>query len=81
MTNYIALFRGINVGGRNILPMDDLKALLEDIGCKNIQTYIQSGNVLFRRKGIETANLAEDISSKIQKIRYYLHGIYCDFHW
>jgi len=71
MTNYIALFRGINVGGRNILPMDDLKVLLEDLGCEKVQTYIQSGNVIFRNKEIDTARLAEDISSKIQKIHEF----------
>lgn len=46
ITNWIALFRGINVGGNNILPMKDLRTLLEKLGCENIKTYIQSGNVV-----------------------------------
>ncbi|WP_349676616.1 DUF1697 domain-containing protein [Clostridium sp. UBA1652] len=45
--NYIALLRGINVGGKNIIKMAQLKAIFEDIGFQNVKTYIQSGNVLF----------------------------------
>nr|WP_286906197.1 DUF1697 domain-containing protein [Clostridium sp. UBA1652] len=47
MMNYIALLRGINVGGKNIIKMAQLKAIFEDIGFQNVKTYIQSGNVLF----------------------------------
>ena len=50
MTTWITLFRGINVGGHNILPMTELKALLEELGCADVRTYIQSGNVVFRHK-------------------------------
>jgi uncharacterized protein (DUF1697 family) len=46
MDTYIALFRGINVGGKNLLPMNELVVLLEDIGARNIKTYIQSGNAI-----------------------------------
>jgi uncharacterized protein (DUF1697 family) len=45
--NYIALLRGINVGGKNIIKMADLKACFEKSGLENVATYIQSGNVLF----------------------------------
>ncbi|MDX1479981.1 MAG: DUF1697 domain-containing protein [Saprospiraceae bacterium] len=45
-TTWIVLLRGINVGGRNILPMQDLRALLTGLGYQNIRTYIQSGNVV-----------------------------------
>ena len=44
----IALLRGINVGGRNRLPMKELVAMFVNAGCDNVRTYIQSGNVLFR---------------------------------
>lgn len=44
---HIALMRGINVGGRNKLPMKDLAAMFEVAGCADVRTYIQSGNVLF----------------------------------
>ena len=45
MTTHLALLRGINVSGHNMIKMDDLKTCLEVIGFKNVQTYIQSGNV------------------------------------
>ncbi len=47
MTIYIALLRGINVGGKNIIKMAELKHTFEAMGMSRIQTYIQSGNVLF----------------------------------
>nr|WP_263323500.1 DUF1697 domain-containing protein [Neobacillus sp. Marseille-Q6967] len=47
MQIYIALLRGINVNGHNIIKMSELKTLFEDLGFKNVKTYIQSGNVLF----------------------------------
>lgn len=48
MSIYIALLRGINVGGKNKVRMADLKQLFEGLGFTGVQTYIQSGNVLFR---------------------------------
>lgn len=48
MKSYIALIRGINVGGRNSLPMKELVALFQALGHKNVQTYIQSGNIVFQ---------------------------------
>ena len=47
MPQYIALFRGINVGGKNILPMAELRELMSRLGLKNVATYIQSGNAVF----------------------------------
>jgi uncharacterized protein (DUF1697 family) len=47
LTKYVALLRGINVGGKNIIKMDALRACLEDSGLTNVRTYIASGNVLF----------------------------------
>ena len=47
MSSYIALLRGINVGGKNKLPMKDLKCLLEKNGMLNVRTYIQTGNIVF----------------------------------
>jgi uncharacterized protein (DUF1697 family) len=44
---YIALLRGINVGGNNKVEMKSLKALFESLGCTSVSTYINSGNVLF----------------------------------
>src|SRR5262245_12012433 len=44
---YAALLRGINVGGKNKLPMKDLSAIFASAGCTGVETYIQSGNVVF----------------------------------
>jgi uncharacterized protein (DUF1697 family) len=62
VTTWIAFLRGINVGGRNILPMSELKALLEELGCTDVRTYIQSGNVVFRHEEGQAAGLSETIS-------------------
>jgi len=50
MTKYIALLRGINVGGRRKILMADLRAHFEKLGFSNVITYIQSGNVIFETK-------------------------------
>jgi uncharacterized protein (DUF1697 family) len=67
MKTFIALFRGINVGGKNMLPMKQLTYLLETIGCKNVKTYIQSGNVVFCIKSNDVDDLSKKITSKILK--------------
>ena len=66
MTTHIALFRGINVGGNNKLPMKDLSEILAGLGYQNIKTYIQSGNVAFETVGKLGANEAVKISKAIQ---------------
>ena len=67
MTTYIALFRGINVGGKNILPMKDLVGILETVGCEKIKTYIQSGNAVFQTKENQKRKIAELINTKIRE--------------
>lgn len=47
LERHVALMRGVNVGGKNRLPMKDLVALFEGAGCSEVSTYIQSGNVVF----------------------------------
>jgi len=69
MKTYIALFRGINVGGRHILPMKELVALLEDLGCEKVKTYIQSGNAVFESKVNNPSQLSKKISAEIKKRR------------
>jgi uncharacterized protein (DUF1697 family) len=64
---YIALLRGINVGGNNKLPMKDLAALFERAGCQNVSTYIQSGNVVFRVEAKLAKNLAETMNKAVLK--------------
>lgn len=62
---WIALFRGINVGGNNPLPMKTLPALLENCGCADVRTYIQSGNVVFRSSVKSAGTLATRISKAV----------------
>jgi uncharacterized protein (DUF1697 family) len=70
MAQYIALIRGINVGGV-VLKMEDLKKILEYIGFKNVATYIQSGNALFEsresNKRKMEAEIAQEIKNKIDR--------------
>ena len=66
MTNYVALFRGINVGGKHILPMQDLRDLLAELGCEDVQTYIQSGNVVFSASA-DPVSLSAKITSTIDE--------------
>ena len=63
---YIALFRGINVGGKNILPMKDLVGILAGMGYEDVSSYIQSGNVVFRSKTKCSNKTASEIGAKIQ---------------
>jgi uncharacterized protein (DUF1697 family) len=67
MKTYIALFRGINVGGTNVLPMKDLVALLENIGSQNVNTYIQSGNAVFQNREEDASLLSKKIRAAIKK--------------
>lgn len=60
---HIALLRGINVGGRHRLPMAELRALFESAGCRDVRTYIQSGNVVFRAE----PELAEELPARIAR--------------
>jgi uncharacterized protein (DUF1697 family) len=48
LETFVALLRGINVGGKNLVPMKDLCALFEGAGCADVRHYIQSGNVVYR---------------------------------
>jgi len=61
---YVALLRGINVGGHKKILMADLKALFETIGFTEIQTYIQSGNVVFSSE--KEDDLADKITAAIE---------------
>lgn len=65
MPLYIALLRGINVSGHKIIKMAELKELLMSIGFRNVQTYIQSGNVVFESDETSLPNLELSIMSGI----------------
>ncbi|MBY0422845.1 MAG: DUF1697 domain-containing protein, partial [Parvularculaceae bacterium] len=61
MTRSVALLWGVNVGGRNPLPMKTFASVLEGLGCRDVRTYIQSGNAVF-----DGAVAAQDIESRIE---------------
>jgi uncharacterized protein (DUF1697 family) len=69
MKTYIALLRGINVGGAGTLSMKELVAILESLDCRHVRTYIQSGNAVFQRGETDTAKLAKELTAKIAKQR------------
>lgn len=67
MKQYVALLRGINVGGKNLIKMTDLKTSFEALGFENVSTYIQSGNVLFSAAGSDQAKLTKQIEEALSK--------------
>lgn len=67
MNTWIALLRGINVGGNNILPMKNLKTMCEELGFKNVQTYIQSGNCVLCADQADARTIADLISGRIEQ--------------
>jgi uncharacterized protein (DUF1697 family) len=69
MNVYIALIRGINVGGSNKLPMNDLKQLFEQHSCAEVRTYIQSGNVVFRSTDATAGRVAKQVTAAVAKAR------------
>ena len=65
MEKYIALLRGINVSGQKKIKMTDLRILFEDLSFTNVQTYIQSGNVLFKGKSTNKRTIRTKIENEI----------------
>lgn len=66
MQTWIALLRGVNVGGKHILPMKLLTPELEALGLTDVKTYIQSGNIVFRDSKKTAAVLAAEIGTTIK---------------
>lgn len=66
MTSVVSLLRGVNVGGHNMIKMEALRALYESIGLRDAQSYVQSGNVVFRTERKELAPLAQKIEDAIE---------------
>jgi uncharacterized protein (DUF1697 family) len=64
---YIALLRGINVGGNNIIKMTDIKSCFEGMGYTGVSTYIQSGNVVFFSHDHDKANLTGKIEKELSE--------------
>ena len=67
VATYVALLRGINVGGKNKLPMRDLSAMFTGAGCEAVETYIQSGNVVFEAGAALAARVPTLIASGIEE--------------
>ena len=65
MPTYVALLRGVNLGARNKVSMADLRTLIESLGAEDVQTYVQSGNVVFKSRVRSAAKLAGDIERQI----------------
>lgn len=64
---YVALIRGINVGGKSVVKMADLKKVFEKLGFTNVVTYINSGNVIFETKESDSKNLSKVIEQNLTK--------------
>lgn len=62
----ISLLRGVNVGGHHKVKMDDLRTLYESLGFEDVQTYINSGNILFRTGARDTVRLRKRIEDAIE---------------
>lgn len=67
MTTYISILRGINVGGHRSIKMDALRELFSELDCRNVQTYIQSGNIIFQYKKTDQSLLEQKITNAIKE--------------
>jgi len=65
MPIYIALLRGINVGGNKRIKMDQLRKSFEALGLDRVATYIQSGNVVFKAGRVSASSLSKKIEERI----------------
>lgn len=71
MSTFISLIRGINVGGNNIVPMAELRDACIQAGLSNVQTFIQSGNVIFESHESDTKKLQEKFEKILQE-RFFI---------
>jgi uncharacterized protein (DUF1697 family) len=67
MIEYFAFLRGINVGGKNSIKMEELRKIFEDCGFSKVRSYIQSGNIIFSYKKAGIHSLSEKIEAQIKK--------------
>jgi uncharacterized protein (DUF1697 family) len=66
-STYVALLRGINLGGHKIVKMDQLRKMFEELGLQDVKTYIQSGNVVFKAAVQAPDTLAGRIEDELQR--------------
>lgn len=74
MNRWVALFRGINVGGNHKVPMAELRALSSDLGFDNPQTYIQSGNLVFGSDEKDGSKLESQLATAVER-RFGFHPL------
>jgi uncharacterized protein (DUF1697 family) len=67
MNTYVALLRGINVGGHKLIKMQDLVRIFASAGCKNVRTFQQAGNVIFESRASNAKALTKKIESALKK--------------
>ena len=67
MAAIVCMLRGVNVGGHNQIKMDDLRALCASLKCRNPQTYVQSGNVVFESAQKDRLKLSQAIAGAIER--------------
>jgi uncharacterized protein (DUF1697 family) len=71
MTQFVALLRGINVGGKNLIKMTELAACFQALGFTDVRTYIQSGNVIFREEGADQSQLTRLLEEALSRAFQY----------
>ncbi|HJZ79068.1 MAG TPA: DUF1697 domain-containing protein [Pyrinomonadaceae bacterium] len=71
MARYVALLRGINVGGHKLIKMEALAQILTGAGLKNVRTYIASGNVVFESASVSSAALTRKIEKALKQALGY----------
>jgi uncharacterized protein (DUF1697 family) len=67
LTTYLALLRGVNVGGASKVPMKELRTLFEDLGHQDVRTYLRSGNVVFVNRSSTPKELAAEAEAAVSK--------------
>jgi uncharacterized protein (DUF1697 family) len=77
MTTYIALLRGINVGGHNKLKMESLRELCKSLKFQRVETYVQSGNIVFQAKDKDSAMLAFKLETAIELANGFRPTVIC----
>jgi len=75
MAPAVAFIRGINVGGKNPLPMASLRAICEGLGLRSVSTYIQSGNVVFTAPAKTIAVSSRNLAAGIEKVHGFRPGV------
>jgi uncharacterized protein (DUF1697 family) len=66
LKTWISILRGINVGGRNAIKMDALREMFSQLGYSEVQSYIQSGNVIFKSNSSDSKSIEKSISAEIK---------------